>query len=243
MKNSSDILNLSDKMNLAIRKNVSSFSKFLSLSEQSEARDFFTANKFYDYIFTGGNEESERKICIFSPYDHMDMPYVALRIHKSPKDELGHRDYLGSLMSLGIKREFVGDIFVHDMGADIIVLHEMVDFIKLNYEKAGRKTLKVEEIDLSEVESNVSSGEVKRDTISSLRLDAFLASVFNMSRQKAIECISAKRVFLNDVLILKADKKINENDKINLRGKGKAQLISVIGESKKGKIIIEIKKW
>ena len=41
----------------------------------------------------------------------------------------GHRDYLGAILGLGIRREWVGDILVHEEGADIIVLEDMAEFI------------------------------------------------------------------------------------------------------------------
>ena len=58
--------------------------------------------------------------------------------------QLTHRDYLGSLLGLGIKREKTGDIIVRDDGADIVICEELAEFVSLNYDKAGRTSLSVE---------------------------------------------------------------------------------------------------
>ena len=183
----------------------------------------------------GIDEEAERKICIFAP-DYLEVDdlkeesLVLIRCTKSPKDSLTHRDYLGSLMGLGIVRETVGDIFVHENGADIVVLPEIKDFILTHFSRAGRKEISVEVITHSEINTGLSQGVIKTGSISSLRADCVIAEIWGMSRTLSKEAIDQGRFILNGYECKKPDKEIAEGDKLNLRGKGKAaQTVESIG--------------
>ena len=108
-------------------------------------------------LFWGGYEDAERGIYLFYP-DYMDAesaklsaPLALLRARKRREDTLTHRDYLGSLMGLQIDRSVVGDILVHEEGADIIVLEDMAEFILMHFAKAGRKQLSLTREDLSDL--------------------------------------------------------------------------------------------
>ena len=82
----------------------------------------------------------------------LSAPLALLRARKRREDTLTHRDYLGSLMSLQIDRSVVGDILVHEEGADIIVLEDMAEFILMHFApKPGRKQLSLTREDLSDL--------------------------------------------------------------------------------------------
>lgn len=169
-----------------------------------------------------------------------DDPLALIKI-SVPKGSrsLTHRDYLGSLLALGIKREMVGDILVRDDGADIIVLREMAEFIALNYDKAGRTSLTVNvspicDLDLGEVKI-----EEKTDTVASLRLDNMISSVFGLSRAKAAEAIRGGIVFVNGIEALKVDRIVCEGDKLVFRGRGKAVFTEIGGQSRKDRTFVK----
>ncbi len=199
-----------------------------------------------NFILTGGTEENERNIILFYPdyiYDIEDivLPIKALKITHSNK--MSHRDILGSLMGLNIKREMIGDILIYDKYSIIFVLEDISDFIKSNLFKIGRETIDIDYINISDIEKNDDDFKIIKDTVKSIRLDSVVASGFSMSRTKAVEQISAQNVYLNNKICPKADQKVNENDKISIRGKGKIILLSIMGKSKKDRIFIEIKKY
>ena len=98
-------------------KNIPVFSQFLDLRQQNIAKacvESFGLQK----SFFGGYADAERKMLgIFPDYVQdgdieKSFPITALRISHSRK--LSHRDFLGAFMSLGIKRELLGDILVSD---------------------------------------------------------------------------------------------------------------------------------
>lgn len=196
--------------------------------------------------FYGGYDDAERTIAVFMPdyADVSDCPLSVIRI-KTPAGgrKLTHRDYLGSLTGLGLKREMTGDILTREDGADIIVLDEVKDFILMNYSKAGRTTLEPEDIPLTELCIPEQKTVTVKDTVASLRLDNVIASAFSLSRGKAADAIRAGLVFVNSMQTEKVDCQVEEGSKLVLRGKGKAYLREVGGKTRKDRIFVEIERF
>ena len=157
---------------------------------------------------------------------------------------LTHRDYLGSLLALGLDREVTGDILVRGPdaktggGADIIVETGVAEFIEMNYNKAGHTNLTVEILPIGALDTGLVNIVKKRDTVASLRLDNIVSSAFAVSRSKAAEAIRRGIVSVNSVECLKVDRIIEEGDRVTLRGKGKIALAEVGGKSRKDRIIV-----
>lgn len=196
--------------------------------------------------FYGGYDDAERTVAVFLP-DYADVsecPLSVIRIKAVQGGRtLTHRDYLGSLTGLGLKREMTGDILTAENGADIIVLDEVKDFILMNYSKAGRVSLKPEAVELSELCIPEKKTVIIRDTVASLRLDNVISSAFRTSRAKAADAIRAGVVFVNSIQSEKPDMQVEEGAKLVLRGKGKAYLMEVGGRTRKDRINIIIEKY
>lgn len=194
--------------------------------------------------FLGGYEDAERRVCAFLP-DYLDessfdgISCVRVQTAAALPKPLTHRDYLGALMAMGVKRETVGDILVREDGADILVLSEMRSFLCTHFDAAGHARFHAQPVKLSKVILPPVHTAFVRDTVPSLRLDCVASSAFRLSRSAAGEFIDAGRVFVNGMQIIKRDAKIVEGDKIVIRGKGKAVLKTVGGLSKKGRLFIE----
>lgn len=196
--------------------------------------------------FFGGYEDAERTIALFlpdyaSPEDH---PLSVIRARTAAGSrKLTHRDYLGSLTGLGIKREMIGDLLVYENGADIIVLEEMKDFLLLHYGRAGSTELELEAVPLSELRVPQARTVLQKDTVASLRLDNVIASAFHLSRAKAAEAIRSGLVFVNSAQNEKTDAPVKEGDKLVLRGKGKAFLRETGGRTRKDRVYILIERY
>lgn len=195
--------------------------------------------------FFGGYEESERTVCVFMPdyAEITDMEDLVVAKVAVPAEgrKLTHRDYLGALLAIGIKREKTGDILVRSNGADIIILKDLAEFIEMNFTQAGRVPLSVEIAGLDQLEVPEKNFIEKEDTVASLRLDNVISSAFGVSRTKAVEAIKKGIVFLNSLECAKPDKEVQEGDKLVLRGKGKAYLLEKGGLSRKGRIYIKLR--
>ena len=203
-----------------------------------------------DWFFEGGYDGCERRMAVFLPpwaekkdfYD--DDPMEVLRVtHKEGGRTLSHRDYLGSILGLGISRAKTGDIVVCSKGADIIIDKELEEFLLANYFKAGRTELSLSVVPVSAIDLSEVRTELIKDTLASLRLDAFLASAYRCARSKAQEAVRQGLVYVNNAECLKPDKELSEGDTVVLRGKGKCVLEAVGGTSKKDRTFITIKKY
>jgi RNA-binding protein YlmH len=179
--------------------------------------------------------EAQRNVVLFYP-DKWDKSIVEKNIDSNlqivriilPKELQGkytHRDYLGGLMKLGLKREKIGDIIVWEEGADIIVLKEIIPFLQQHLDTLTRfqkAKITIENIkNLHEV--NIKKEEIEI-VVSSLRLDNIIAELAKTSRSKAEEFIKQERVFVNYEAITKDSKTIKIGDKITIRGKGKFEV-------------------
>ena len=155
---------ISENIEKAQRENIpAAVSKFLDSASLSAAAALArsTAGRF---IFWGGFEGAERVVMLSVP-DYIDSddpneiftvyadgcPLSAVRVEKDRFSDIGHRDYLGAVMGLGLTRESVGDICVHSDGCDIIALPNAAKYIEDNLTDAGRATLKAKQIPLGEV--------------------------------------------------------------------------------------------
>ncbi len=243
-----------DRADDASERYMISHTEFLDLRQRSLIENEFKYDRALS--FYGGYEDAERTLAVFRPeYVEEDMaafysknkeddPICWLRI-EVPKGsgKLSHRDYLGSLTGLGLKREKIGDILVREDGADVAVMREIADFLTLNYEKAGRANLKVKLAEKGDFELQKPQIKVITDTVASLRLDSVLSSAFGLSRAKAAEAVKRGIVFVNSMQIEKVDYMVNEGDRLVIRRMGKARLAEIGGKSRKDRIYIKIERY
>ncbi len=223
---------------------------FLDIRQRSlvEAmcRKMCRENSDVRYMFYGGYEDAERTAAVFMPEyaDDAESLISVIRVRSAAGGKkLTHRDYLGSLTGLGIRREMIGDILVTDRGADIIVMKEIEEFILMNYDKAGRTQLSTECIPLEKLYVPRKDTLRIKDTVASMRLDNVISSAFGISRVKASEAVKTGVVFVNSLQCEKADMQINEGDILVLRGKGKAVLSEVGRKTRKNRTAVVIDRY
>ena len=237
-----------DKINAGIRRNIPANTSFLSPRELELAKYLF-GNEPGLYAF-GGYEDAERKMLVYLP-DYLDTdslyeedsPLVCLRATYFEKDDLSHRDFLGSLMGAGIARETVGDICVGKGCCDFFVTAEIAPYILQNFISAGRTKLHLDQIPLREAQ--IPEPEVKeiKDTLASLRLDSVISSGFRIGRSLASQYVSAGKAAIDGLPCEKPDKTVAEGMKISVRGLGKIKLVSVNGRTKKDRISVTIHRY
>ena len=220
------------------------FLGFLTQAEAALARNILK-NARVRADFFGGYDGAERVMLGCFPDWAEDFPYPIspLTVSFRRADVLSHRDILGSLMALGIKRETVGDIYVGEGSCDFLVLREILPYVLQNLVSAGRTKLHLEEIELSGLHVPQQSVKTVRDTVPSLRLDGIVSSGFSISRGKAADYIAAGKAELNYLPCMKGDKQVQAGDVISVRGLGKIKLETIGGNTKKGRISIEISRF
>ncbi len=240
---------IDDKIDECDRNSVIVSTDFLDLRKQSIAVNYLKKKKNIKWLLYGGYDDAERKIIVFIPFyidDFID--YISenedenpLRIFRADKDgfsKLSHRDYLGALMGLGIKREKLGDIIVDEKGCYFFAKPSVSNYIAENFTQAGRGSISVSQVDSFNnfhYEPNVKE---KCCFVQSMRLDSVCSAVFALSRSKASEFIEKGLVFLDDEQIFKQDCRVSAGQKIVIKGKGRAILRDDSSKSKKGRTVL-----
>ena len=240
-----------DRAEQAETRNVPAATDFLSPQQLVQAMDLLRLAGLPEagYVCIGGYDGAERKLLLFLP-DWMEpenaaeqSPIRCLRAAFREEYKLSHRDFLGSLMGMGIVREKIGDILVGTDSADLMVLDSVAEFLRQSWDSAGRAKLSVTEIPTEYVHIPEVKCQEVRDTVSSLRLDAVVSSGLKMARGKAAELIASGRVQVNWRECTKSDKLLAAGDTVSARGFGKFQLTEVGGTTRKGRISIVLKRY
>ena len=240
-----------DRAVKAQKRNAFAATDFLSPAERLRAEELLRLGGFSktDYATFGGYPEAERRILLFLPrwMEREDAdgesPIRCLRVSFREEDGLSHRDFLGSLMGLGIVREKIGDILVSPASADVVVLESVAEFLLQNWDCAGRAKLTAALIPPEELRVPQGRFQEIRETVSSLRLDAVTAAGFRLSRGRAAELIASGRVQVNWREWAKGDKPLAAGDTVSARGLGKFQLSEVGKTTRKGRISVVIKRY
>ena len=155
---------------------------------------------------------------------------------------LTHRDYLGAIMGLGIKRDALGDLRVENNAARVFALPNIAKEIKTNLTLVKTESVAVTEEKLFSPGFALSYEE-EVVSLPSLRLDALLSGAFPLSRTLAKKHLEEGNVTFNGSVATKADVMVQEGDVISLRGKGKIRLMGEEGTSRKGRILLRIRRY
>lgn len=244
-----------DRAEQADRRNIPAATDFLSPQQQAQAMDLLRLAGISetDYVLQGGYEGAERKILLFLPdwleAESAESPIRCLRASwrgAAPfqeSEKLTHRDFLGSLMGLGIVREKIGDILVGPDSADLLVLEGVAEFLLQSWASAGRAKLRVSAIQQNHLHIPAVQRKEVRDTVPSLRLDAVAATGFRLARGKAAALIESGKVQLNWRECLKPDKLLEAGDVVSARGFGKFELAEIGGLTRKGRVSIVLQVY
>ena len=221
------------------------FSHFVSPHEQAVFKTQYRLSPDVKCSSYGGSEDAERVILAFYPdfleLDESEFPIVALCI--SNIGSATHRDVLGSVLGLGIKRDMVGDIYFDSGKAYVMCERTAADYIMFNLKTVGRQKVEVTECPADAAFSLRHEFEMVSVIVSSPRLDAVLAAVCRLSRNDASKHIASENVNVNFKAESNPDKKLSEGDVVSVRHHGRFVVESALGETRKGRIILEIKKY
>lgn len=247
------ISKLLDKIEISQKRNIIQITDFINKMQLQILLNILKTIKFKRYILFGGREEYDRCVIIIYPPKLEEMVLTGnlnynsicncVRI-KNMSEEYEHKVYLSALMKLGIKREKIGDIIVSENTAYIIVHKDISEFIVLNAKDLTRfKNSEISIIDMKKIINKIQEYKELEIIVSSSRLDNFISSLINVSRNNAVSLINKEKVFLNYKVELKNTKLVKENDILVIRGYGKFVILGNIGNTKSGKYVIKVKKY
>ena len=236
---------------------------FLSPAERAYAEIVARSKRAYDRVFCfGGYNESERKRIFFLPSyladfdgevaekvrlycaDEFSSAICALKIRGSGYRELSHRDYLGSILSLGIERREIGDIVViGECEAIVFCTDRIRDYLITSLDKIATDKVKVDLFSLPD-DFKVEKNTVRiNDTVASPRFDCVVGALTNLSREKAQNLINSGLCEVDHLPELRVDRQIDAGATISVRGYGKFSVISFDGETRRGRIRMSAEKY
>ena len=235
-----------DRALLCEKRGFRTFSDFLDPLSAREFASIIEHENFCNVTTYGGAFGCERlMIGFYGEYDSLseaDFPIHALEIvHES--DKLTHRDFLGSIVGTGISRDKLGDIFIFPGRAIAFLDAGISDFVLGALTMVGSTPIECSIIEDDFLIAPFIDGHSKDIIVPSMRLDAVIAAIFNLSRGKAAKLIESDRAFLNWQSVKSISKPVSENDNITLRGFGRAKIETINGTTSKDNISLTVKIW
>ena len=164
---------LLDKIEFVEKKNTVETTDFLDMHQKSILEKVLKSVKYNNYVIYGGYENAERTMIILYPekletvfennyFDYNNIvQIIRITLPNEMRGKYTHRDYLGAVIKVGVKREKVGDILVSIDGADLIVSKEMIEYLNTSlkeltrFSKSTFEICEVEELNIAPVNTEI----------------------------------------------------------------------------------------
>jgi len=234
---------ISDIKRLSEKYNTPRFSDFL---DEAEAETVRAERLDFGGYFFGGYDGAKRKVLGFFPdwyeMENTDFPVTAVEIIKKGEKDLSHRDYLGTVLGLGLERRKIGDIIVTEKGAYVFSINDVASLI-LGIEKVSSCGVKTRTVDFSDLVIPEPEYKILEIVAASMRLDSILSGTLKLSRKNTADFIKSGRCMVNHRATERNDYPIKTGDTLSLRGFGRYEVLSIDGETRSGRLHIKIKKY
>lgn len=193
--------------------------------------------KLYSF---GGYEASERNRAFICPayfIPQQDDFNIKLYEVKYPTKfaTMSHGKILGTLLSTGIKRDYFGDIISDGERWQFFIDESIENYAIPQIDKIGKVAVRIEEREYIDIILPKDSWTTENDTVSSMRIDTLVASVFKISRQRAKQMIESGHIKVNWTEMSRPDFLLDLLDIVSVRGYGRFQIQAIEGKSKKDK--------
>jgi RNA-binding protein YlmH len=219
---------------------ASKLTDFLDPREQQIVKMIIGHQSDIKCSFFGGKDNTERKRAYLYPdylqFDIDDAQISLFEVEYAKKFiTIAHPQVLGSLMGLGLKRAKFGDILVKDDRIQFFCAKEISDYIRLELHSIGKASVELSEKPLQQALVIEETWSEQVITVSSLRLDTVISSIYQLSRQKSQLFITQGLVKVNWTSIENTSFDCGDGDTISVRGHGRAKINSIEGKTKKDK--------
>ena len=239
---------LADLQSQCDRQNRPCFLGFLDEFQQKVCRNALGKSTL-SYRFFGGYEDAERVFLGLSPWEDRgledgDFPIRRVEAAYRRQDKPGHRDFLGAVLALGLRREAVGDILVEEGKASLFLTGTAAEVVLTQLVQAGRTGVVCHEpLSWSTAAERQRRFTEVEGSVSSLRLDCVVAFLGDLSRSAAAELIARGQVFIDGQPAGNGARVLLLKEKISIRGTGKFIYDQQPGVSKKGKLRVRFLKY
>lgn len=205
----------------------------------------------YDVVLrvSGGYEGAERCRAMIAPSyryiaDEPDLiSLLQINLEADQAHSLDHGDFLGALLGLGIKRDRIGDLHIHERYCHCIVTDSIADYIQLHLHQVHRYAVIIDRLEMAQLHVAPIVFDTMSLTVASMRLDGIASDVYRISRSKIVDPIRAGRCKVNWKVEENPAKALQEHDVVSLQGFGRFKILAVDGTTKKGRIKVQIGKY
>ncbi len=253
-----------DLCRMAYQRGIPFYSDFIGLAERDFVYQAVSAQypsltvQGYPIAFYGGYQDAERTMVCFMPEPGLPEPpadsYPICCIRLEPVnrrfcEDLTHRDYLGTVMGLGLERDQIGDIVVRHESDHTVKMTIAYVFCKqnkaellLDLNRIRHTTVLAREVDAQSLHWTPEYKEIA-GSVSSLRMDAILSIAIRTSRTQGLQLIREGNIYLNGRCCTENAKLLQDGDILTVRGYGKYLFCNTGGVSKKGRYQIIVKQY
>lgn len=241
-----------DKINTYRTGNHLVYTNFLDINQKGIAINILNKFNINYYIFKL-QEDTSRTLIFFLPEyilnDNIDdilKKYISvIKIIPKMPNKLKHREYMGTIYSLGLKEDMIGDIFIQNDCAYLVTFKKCEEFIFNNLSRVAKSDVKLVSLDINSDE--VKAIKVKYKSVNiiviSNRIDVILSEVYSLSRNDTKKKINNGDLFINSKKIYFSPYEVKENDIVSFSKCGKFKVYKILGTTKSGKIVLNIKKY
>ncbi|MBE6593516.1 MAG: hypothetical protein E7642_05930 [Ruminococcaceae bacterium] len=246
---------LEDMKKRAVRGEIG-ISAFLSPRELHYAKAYLSRSgtAFLEY---GGYRDAERKRLYVLP-EYMEGIEEAGSLGEYGEEtgicavcakgsgfcKLSHRDFMGSLLGLGVERSVIGDIIVtEELSATVFCDIKIADFLVNEWHEVGHDRIKCAILQVGEMALPERRYAQISDTVASARLDCVVAALCNLARERARACVVSELCEIDYEKETRPDKEVVPPALISVRGYGKFRVLSIEGQTKRGRYRISAQKF
>lgn len=173
-----------------------------------------------------------------------EIPIKAISIKGSGFRVLTHRDFMGSILSLGVSRSVIGDItVVSESEAIVMVQDRIAEYVCTELKKIGRDGVKCEVFLPDPMYKIKREFEESVALLASMRLDCAVKAVTGLSREDSAELVRGGLVELSYSATTDVSADVTAGDVISVRGYGKYVVGDTVGRSSSGRLKVKIKKY
>ena len=236
-----------DKANSCLKNYDIKATEFLNPFEVKNAIDILNSESDLKYKVDGGYENAERQLIYIFPYyieeDDVESDLRVIQIEGNFKFKaISHRDYLGAVLGLGIRRNKIGDLLLKENVCYLTVCEEIEEFLVNNLNSIGKSPCKVTVVE-DNFEELVPNFKEEIILVQSLRIDSIVSKLIRASRNRAQTMIEEGMVLLDYNRVKDKSREVKNQERITISGHGKYVLDKIIGNSKSGKFKVLVKKY
>lgn len=234
-----------DTVHLCDKRSAPCFLGFLDLHEQAVVKQLLSGMPGVCWSLSGGFEQAERQILsVFPDYytaDDIEYPYTAVGFTYRTVRKMTHRDILGTLMSLGVRRDKIGDILCGEGLSVVFLRSEIATFVYEQVDRIGGEGVTVVPHYSGELPYHREYQDIC-ETIASPRLDVIVKTLCRWPREKAAEAIRSGLVSVDHMVNDSISATIAAPCTVSIRGSGRYLIDRIGPETRKGRLLFEARK-